>query len=219
MPACAGPDFYATQTFNNAEDADGRRVQLAWLRRGWYPNEFNYPPDMPFNQQMTFPCELTLKSYHGTMRLFRTPIRELAKLHTSERRLKPTTLAAGRALQLGDGELLHIETELAMSDASDAVIRLRGETIRLANAKIGIRDRDVSFFMPKDPAGRNAPIALTKLDILLDRTSIEVFANDGEVSLAAAFLPSGDELAIECTKGEIRLDSLVVHSMGSIWKR
>ena len=218
-PSCAGPDFYATQTFNNAEDADGRRIQLAWLRRGWYPNEFNYPPDMPFNQQMTFPCELTLRSYHGTMRLFRKPIAEIEKLHTSNRRWEPTTLAAGQKLQLGSGELLHIQAELAMSDGSDAIFRLRGETLRIANGAISLRNRDVRLSTPKDSAGRSAPIALTKLDILLDRTSIEVFANDGELSLAAALVPSGNDLDIECTKGEIRLESLVVHSMGSIWEK
>src|ERR1043166_5087390 len=50
----AGPNFYATQTWENTDNGDGRRIQVAWMRGGTYP-------DMPFNQQVTFPRELTLR--------------------------------------------------------------------------------------------------------------------------------------------------------------
>ncbi|MEU4292596.1 hypothetical protein AB0E63_30600 [Kribbella sp. NPDC026596] len=54
----AGLSFYATQTWNNTETGDGRRIQAAWMRDGGYP-------DMPFNQQVTFACELTLRTVDG----------------------------------------------------------------------------------------------------------------------------------------------------------
>ena len=38
------------------------------MRHGVYP-------DMPFNQQVTFPCELTLCTVDGRPHLFRTPVR------------------------------------------------------------------------------------------------------------------------------------------------
>jgi fructan beta-fructosidase len=217
-PSCAGPDFYATQTFNNAEEADGRVIQLAWLRRGWYPNEVNYFPDMPFNQQMTFPCELTLKSYHGGMRIFRTPIKDVEKLHRSEQTWNDAALAAGDELKLGTGDAFHVKADLEMSDGSAGEILFRGETLQIANGKISVRGRNVSFVLPKDASGKNAPVALEKLDLLLDRTSIEAFANEGEVSLSAAFVPSSDEFVLKCTKGQIRIRSMKVFAMGSIWK-
>ena len=50
-----GPNFYATQTWGNTETGDGRRIQAAWMRDSTFP-------EMPFNQQVSFPCELTLRS-------------------------------------------------------------------------------------------------------------------------------------------------------------
>lgn len=239
-PSCRG-DYYATQTFNNTEDADGRRIQLAWLRRSFYPHEVNYSPDMPFNQQMTFPCELTLKSYYGSMRLFRTPIKEVEKLHRAERRFDSKTVAAGEELKLGTSGLFHIQAELEMADGAEGVFQFHGETITVANGKIGVRDalpdppytdnskkevvstelrnRVQTFVEPKDASGSNKRIPLKTLDILLDRTSVEVFANKGEVSLTAGFIPTGDDaLTFQCTKGEVKFRSLVVNDMDTIWK-
>jgi len=50
-----GPTFYATQTWGNTDTGDGRRIQAAWMRDSTFP-------EMPFNQQVSFPCELTLRS-------------------------------------------------------------------------------------------------------------------------------------------------------------
>ena len=55
LPCDHGPNFYATQTWGEIAGQEGRRVQIAWMRDGKYP-------DMPFNQQMSFPCDLTLRT-------------------------------------------------------------------------------------------------------------------------------------------------------------
>ena len=68
-PCDLGPNFYATQSWGDIAGQEGRRVQIAWMRDGKYP-------DMPFNQQMTFPCDLTLRTLNGSLRIFRQPVRE-----------------------------------------------------------------------------------------------------------------------------------------------
>ena len=52
-------------------------MQIAWMRGGKYP-------DMPFNQQMTFPCDLTLRTVDGSLRVFRQPAREIERLQGKE---------------------------------------------------------------------------------------------------------------------------------------
>src|SRR5207302_5154989 len=69
-------NFYAAQTFDSA--AGGRRIQIGWANGITFPG-------MPFNQQMTVPCELTLRRTGDGIRLFAIPVRELDTLHTGER--------------------------------------------------------------------------------------------------------------------------------------
>jgi fructan beta-fructosidase len=63
--------FYASQTFNN--EPQGRRIQLGW---GIVPF-----PDMPFNQMITFPAELTLRTTKEGIRLCANPIKEINLVH------------------------------------------------------------------------------------------------------------------------------------------
>jgi sucrose-6-phosphate hydrolase SacC (GH32 family) len=65
---------YAVQTFS--DEPNGRRIQIAWLS-----NKPAYP-GMPFNQQMTVPVELRLRSTPTGPRLFRWPVKELDMLRT-----------------------------------------------------------------------------------------------------------------------------------------
>ena len=78
-------DFYAAQTFSQVPD--NRRIQIGWGRNVAFP-------DMPFNQQMTVPVELTLRPTSDGLRLFASPVRELAGLRkqslpTLERTVDP----------------------------------------------------------------------------------------------------------------------------------
>lgn len=67
---------------------------------------------------------------------------------------------------------------------------------------------------------RPAPVQgrIRTVEILVDRTSIEAFVNDGEVSLSACFLPTDDRLELECERGPARIRSLRLVELESIWK-
>ncbi len=59
-----------------------------------------------------------------------------------------------------------------------------------------------------------------KLHIFLDRSSVEVFANDGETVLTDRIYPSpgSDGLEIFSDSGDSRIPSLTIWKLGSIWK-
>src|SRR5262249_27321518 len=117
-----GGSFYGAQTFSDAPD--GRRVQIAWMstaKNG--PNSF---PGMPFNQQMSFPHELTLRSTPEGPRIFRQPVAEIAKLRTKTHDLGARTLAPGENALAGIAPgLLEVELELDLQKAQSLSLHCR----------------------------------------------------------------------------------------------
>src|SRR5581483_911868 len=102
-PCDVGPNFYATQTWANTETGDGRRIQVAWMRGSNFPN-------MPFHQEISFPCELTLHATPQGLRLFRQPVKELAALRRAPDVWRNRTIRAGETLALEpSGELFEVK--------------------------------------------------------------------------------------------------------------
>jgi sucrose-6-phosphate hydrolase SacC (GH32 family) len=199
-----GANFYAVQTYSDAPD--GRRIQVAWMRGGRYPG-------MPFNQQMSFPAELTLRATPEGARLFRNPVREIDLLHGAERRWSEVELKAGD-LPMTDlrGELFDLAAELDVGDATEVGLVVRGQTIAY-HVKEG-----------RLTGLGSAPLALVdgrlRLRILVDRTSIETFADGGRVSLTGCYLPGqGNQVvSLYARGGTARVRSLVAYELNSAWR-
>ncbi len=68
-----GNMFYASQMFNDIPEEDGRAIQIAWARVNL--------PNMPFNQMMTFPVSLSLRTTEDGLRMFAYPVEEIEKIH------------------------------------------------------------------------------------------------------------------------------------------
>ena len=201
-----GTNFYAAQTWSDIPESDGRRLQIAWMSGGKYPG-------MPFSQQMGFPCELTLTTTPKGIRLSRRPIREIENIHQKEyswshRKLEP----GGNLLSQIRGELFHIVTEVESGNAAEFGFTLRGERIRydVPMSTLSCLGKSVSLGTLQ---------STIKLEILLDRTSLEIFGNEGGISLCFCFLPnpSNTDLEIYCCGGEIEIVSLRVYELHSIW--
>lgn len=202
-----GRNFYAVQTWSDIPSADGRRIQIAWMRDGKYP-------DMPFNQQMSFPAVLTLRSTDDGPRLFRNPAREIEKLHAGEQRWANIALKEGGGddrLANVKGELFDIMTEIDPGDAAEVELIVRGEWI--------IYDTKAKTLSALGSAPLSLADGRLHLRILVDRTSIETFADGGRVSLTSCFLPKEDArpLAIFVKDGSATVRSLVVHELKSVW--
>ena len=58
-----------------------------------------------------------------------------------------------------------------------------------------------------------------KLGILVDRASVEVFANDGEIIMPSCFIPKDGDRSLKmfATAGTARVGSLKVYRLKSIW--
>lgn len=94
-----------------------------------------------------------------------------------------------------------------------------GFDVRGHKVEYSVSDKKISSL------GRSAPLApqdgKIKLQILVDRTSIEVFGNDGRVSMASCFLPNPADksLGIFANGGEAKILSLKVYQLRSAWTK
>jgi sucrose-6-phosphate hydrolase SacC (GH32 family) len=174
-----GNNFYAAQSWHNTND---RRIQIGWMRGGRYPG-------MPFNQQMSFPCELTLRTAEKGIKLFRYPVKEIETLHTKPFELADQSLEPGsNPLSHLAGDLFDIDMEIVPGASAEFGIRLHTQAVTYANNRISCLG---------STAGLSLVNGKLKLRILVDRTSIEVFANDGEISMTCCFLPKEKSTGLE----------------------
>jgi fructan beta-fructosidase len=196
--------FYAAQTYSNAPD--GRRIQIGWGRGVTFPG-------MPFNQQMTIPVELTLRTTDGGVRMFAEPVRELESLREREHAWKEIKLESGeKELPNIAGELFDIRAEIEPATNSRAGLIVRGVPIIYDAAKQELTCRDVTA--PLSPEN-----GLIRLRILADRGSLEIFGNDGRAALSVAAIPDPENRSVRlmAADGAATFRSLIVHKLRSSW--
>ncbi len=201
LPGDGGANFYAAQTWNNTP---GRVVQIAWMRGGKYPG-------MPFNQQMSFPCELSLKTTPRGIRVYRMPVKEITTLHRHREAVENRTLRANELLAVGHpGDLFDVDVALSVSADSSFEIHLCGQVVSYGQQRIRCLGKGAGL-LPRD--------GMLRLRILVDRTSIELFGNDGELSMTSCFLPPDEAQSVQLRAGPTGLDirSLSLHTMASSW--
>ena len=201
-----GANFYAAQTWSDVPASDGRRIQIAWMSG-------SKPPEMPFNQQMSFPCELTLRTTSEGIRLHREPVAEIETLHAYTHAWSNIALKPGEDLLAGlTGELFDIRAEVALNGASAVGFKIRGEDVRY-----DVAEKQLTFLERSGPlVPQDGKI---RLHILVDRISIEAFGNNGELSMTSYFLPELDnaDIGIYAEGGTATLVSLKVHELKSAW--
>lgn len=210
-----GANFYATQTWSNIPESDGRTIQIAWMKDAPFP-------DMPFNGQMTFPCELSLKKYLEGIRLVRKPIKEIELLHKKGTTFENKNLIPGinKNLLSGiKGDCFHIvgSFKLKTADSFGFVLRLDKENNGV-EVMYNVKNNTLSCM------GKTATVepvdGTVKLELLLDRASVELFANDGKVVMSSSFnsTEKADGIYLFNIGGEILVEKLEVYPLKSIWQ-
>ena len=230
-----GGNDYAAMTFSDAPD--GRRIQLSWMSGGQYP-------EMPFHQQFTIPRELTLRTTPNGIRLFMEPVKEVESLRYQMNEVKDAVVSPGKVrlipfvssgywvLWCGPSTYGHLlinsplcdnELRIDVSKADRLAIRI-GEQMVLYDAQKG------QIVLDNISAPITVDDGILKLRILYDRTSIELFAQDGEVQIAKCFLPktgsSSQDLSefykgmkISALGGDVKILDAKTWGMRSVWPK
>ena len=170
-------------------------------------------PRMPFNQQMSFPSVLTLRAFPEGIRMCRQPVKEIESIHGKRHRWRNLTLKTDdNPLKDVSGELFDIRAEFKPGDTAEVSFTIRGTPVVYdVKKKLVIFLGKTTNLEPVD--------GKVKLQILVDRSSIEVIGNDGKMSMSSCFLPPSDNknLALGAKDGTAQVKSLEVWELKSAW--
>jgi fructan beta-fructosidase len=209
-----GPNFRAAQTADNIPAADGRTLQIAGLKDGEWP-------DMPFSGQFSFPCELSLKKVSTGTYLCRQPAREIETLYGKEHVWKNENLIPGlnkNLIKKIQGECFRIKGRFDIkncdafgimlrvgkkSPGTELMYNVKRNALTLQGATMGLAPIDNKI----------------TLDILIDRASVEVYANGGIACLSSLlFAPENDkDFVLFNTGGELLVEELTINEISPVW--
>ena len=230
-----GNAFYASQTFSDIPKEDGRRIMMGW---GLVPML-----GMPFNQMITFPIVLSLKTTDEGIRMFSEPVKEIEKLHKKKHAYSNIKIAGAKTLKEINGGLFHIKAEFNVGDADKFGLVIREFTItynaeeKVLVCKAPKNNIDLNAFSKKflDMVEKEMreffdfhPVKIDvkpidgkiTLEVIVDRTMVEVFVNDGRYYMPiGAFLTDRDPAIKVFSKGgETKLENLEIYELKSIWE-
>jgi len=223
-----GKDFYAAVTWNDVPDR--RRIAIGWM------NNWNYAgaiPTDPWRSAMSVPRELALQTIDGQPRLVQRPVRELRSLRGRRTfRQHHRRIPQGTTTLPVHGKALEIKADLRLGSAEQAGLKVR--TGNGEETVIGYDAQADELYVDRTRSGRadfsrdfpgvqRAPLAArhgkVHLRILVDWSSVEVFADGGRRVITDQVFPSADSDGVElfADGGSATLDSLKIRQLRSSW--
>lgn len=182
-----GLDFYAPQTL---ESTDGRRIMIGWMQS--WENRI-VPANFKWCGMMTIPRELTIKE--GC--LIQNPIREIENYYKNTVEYNNLTIKDEVSLDGIFGRELDITIDIDGSQAEEFKIKLAKnneyETIINFNSKKNIIEFDRTYsgiygdILHKREMKVSDKKGKVKMRLIIDKYSVEIFANDGEQVMTSTF--------------------------------
>lgn len=197
--------MYAAQTYSNTPGYPNPIIQIGW-------GQITHP-GMPFNQMMLFPTELSLRTTRNGIRLFSRPIGGLKTLY--EKSWQWTNLdvqQANKKLEEISGDLFNVKMKVKMIEGIAFDFLLDGNSI--ATYSFNHNTLNKAFY-----PGAQIDHRIIELDILIDRTSIELFADGGKFTVIQQREPARNNEGLQFSKrgNKVKIHNLEVHRMKSIW--
>ena len=207
-----GMDCYAGVTWSNTGD---RKIMIGWMNNWTYAGAV---PCSPWRSAMTLPRELKLIDYDGKPLLANTVVSEIDKIAESWQ-------TAGTSLDVKDAYQLRIILQL---DQKSTITLSNGSNEKYV-LDVSASDRTVTahrtsatgqtsfngtFSVPSIQAPLNVSGNSVTLDIFVDQSSVEVFTENGSMSMTNLVFPQSiyNCLTISGASYEAK-----VRQLNSIW--
>ncbi|WP_411893425.1 glycoside hydrolase family 32 protein [Winogradskyella sp. A2] len=221
-----GRDNYAGVTWSNIPMIDGRKLFIGWM------SNWDYARDVPtykWRSTMTIPRELNLIRNDEQYTLLNQPVKELNNFIS--RKIEKDMLSSGEELSniLNERDIdfnkLNLKFQLkglgeneyrfVFNNNSDSLIigiNNLTKTLFLDRTKSGKVEFSEKFASHISKVNLPEPLEKVKVQILLDKTSVEVFVNDGAIVLTELFFPKEpfDEFFIESEDSEFKISNVEI---------
>ena len=218
-----GNDYYAAVTYNDAPH--GQRLMVGWMSNWDYAQS---TPTGAWRGEQSVTRQLSLETVNGRLRLIQTPV-SMAKLVTKTTSIKPGAISGTKALA-ASGTSLQIDATLSPDTSNNFGIDVRvGSGQR---TRIGYDTTTNELYVDRTASGDSsfssafAGIHRVSLDlagkpltlkILVDSSSVEVFANNGLVSITDLIYPTAASQGIDlfAQNGSAQLNKLRIATLGA----
>ncbi|MFC0273265.1 glycoside hydrolase family 32 protein [Metabacillus herbersteinensis] len=228
-----GFDWYGGVTFEDGTENDkyNKRYALAWM------NNWDYAHNTPtlqedFNGMDSIVRQIELKHEGDTIyHLVSQPIEGLNELTNSTDYYEQIEVNGSETLDV-TGDVYQLETDISWSEINNLGLRLRESADQKRHVDVGIfvgeKYSYVNRAFTEQPDKRNqyiessAPFDASKqlvhLKILVDKTSIEVFVDDGKVAYSSLIFPESDDKGITLFSegGKAIFNNVKIKHLGSI---
>ncbi len=225
-----GTDDYAGSTWSGAKRGDDRQLFIGWMSNWAYANVV---PTVRWRSAFTIPRELTLRRTAAGLELHSLPVAELTALRSDRAAITARSVAGALDLPTPPSPHGLLEIELTLDIRRSSAIDLvfsnqQGQqtTFRIDEAAQRYElDRSASGdvrFSPSFANMQTAPIpgqsTRFKVHGFLDRSSIELFINDGQTVFTAIEFPETpyDKVTLKADRA-IGLESSAIYRLRSIW--
>lgn len=223
-----GKDHYATVSWSDAPD--NRRTLIGWMSNWQYAAEV---PTMQFRSANTLPREAGLfKGADGQLYLSSAPAPELLKLRGKETvNVKNKSVgkkACEYALPASNSGVCEILLDLDCRKAEAIDVKIANNAGEYVTLKYDSSEHTLSFdrrnsgtvdFSQDFPAVTVAPTfdngKKVSLRIFIDKSSMEVFGNNGKFVMTNLVFPTNpySSISVNAVKGSAKIESLKVYSI------
>lgn len=223
-----GKDHYATVSWSDAPD--NRRTLIGWMSNWQYAAEV---PTMQFRSANTLPREAGLfKGADGQLYLSSAPAPELLKLRGKETvNVKNKSVgkkACEYALPASNSGVCEILLDLDCRKAEAIDVKIANNAGEYVTLKYDPSEHTLSFdrrnsgtvdFSQDFPAVTVAPAfdngKKVSLRIFIDKSSMEVFGNNGKFVMTNLVFPTDpySSISVNAEKGNAKIESLKVYSI------
>ena len=222
-----GPDEYAGVTWNNTGN---RKIFLGWMSNWLYATVV---PTIKWRSAMTIPRELKIKHSGDEILVASEPVKELSSIE--EKPVIARNILVNKNFDIAQKikrPAFPCRLNLAIDSAADFSVILSndiGEQI-----VIGYDKNDNQYYIDRTKSGKTdfqkdfakvhtAPRfsedPKLNLSLIIDVSSLELFADDGLTAMTEIFFPNKpyDKINIQ-TKGKVMINKLEYRRLKSIWK-